>query len=750
MTTRNTFLQILLPLLFATLSCFAGNQLPIKNTNKQAGANLAQYIDTKIGVIGTRASNCVLGPQMPFGCINPSPQSAKGSTSGYNPKMPTRGFGQLHVSGTGGDSRYGHFLISPQTGIAVGKDDHDSPAKNEETRGYYFKTLLERYHITTEIAPTQHSAIYRFTFPKSDSASIIIDASQSVPKDIIGAKNVRIMENTIQIDQQKRTIRGMIYTKGGWGCISPYKFYFVATFNKPVEAAGVWKNTSLLKNENTVKRETSDVLAEERIGTYCRFKTTDGEQVEMKVAVSLSSYENAERYLKSEIPGWEFEQVKTAGMNTWEKQLEKIRVDAPTEDQKKLFYTAMYHTMVMPRDCSGDNPNWTSDKPFWDDQYAIWDTWRTLYPLQLLINPNMVRDNILSFIDRLKHNGMVRDAFVSGSEGSADQGGNNVDNIIADAYVKGVKGIDWNEAYGVLKFNADHERKGGGFKAVPGYDPDIYRKQGWIPNGDISSSYTLEYAYNDYCIATVAKGLNKTDDYKRYMERSGGWINLWDENAESKGYKGFIGAKDWNNQFVANNPVVAQRSWQGPFYEGSSWTYSYFVPHNIEKLVSLMGGKEKFVERLDFALKNNLIDYGNEPSFLALRSFSHVGRPDLTSYWVHYALKKNFDLTGGLGNDDSGAMSSWYIFSALGFFPNAGQDIYYLNAPLYPKAVITLGNGKKLTLLAKNASEQNIYIASCKINGKVWNKSIFSHQDIANGGTIELVLSDKPTDWGKN
>ncbi|MDP4275800.1 MAG: glycoside hydrolase family 92 protein, partial [Bacteroidota bacterium] len=190
-------------------------------------------------------------------------------------------------------------------------------------------------------------------------------------------------------------------------------------------------------------------------------------------------------------------------------------------------------------------------------------------------------------------------------------------------------------------------------------------------------------------------------------------------------------------------------SWVGPFYEGSSWTYSYFIPHDVDQLVELMGGKEKFVDRLDYALKNDLIDYGNEPSFLALRLFNHVGRPDLTSKWVRYALKKNFDLTGGLGNDDSGAMSSWYVFSSLGFFPNAGQDIYYLNSPLYKKAVITLGNGKKLIIRAENASDKNIYIKSCNINGKIWTSSIFRHKDIANGGTITLVLSDQPTAWGR-
>jgi predicted alpha-1,2-mannosidase len=433
----------------------------------------------------------------------------------------------------------------------------------------------------------------------------------------------------------------------------------------------------------------------------------------------------------------------------WDMQLGKIRVKASTENQYKLFYTAMYHTMVMPRDFTGDNPHWKSDKPYWNDQYCIWDTWRTLFPFHLLINQDFVRDNILSFQDRLAHNDMVRDAFISGNEAGADQGGNNIDNVITDAYVKGVTGIDWNEAFKLLKFNADMERKGGGQHRIPGYDPEIYRKQGWIPYDDISTSQTLEYAYNDFCVATVAKGLNYNEDYNRYMERSKGWENLWDPDLEDKGFKGFISSRDSTGKFINLDPAVTPRPWNGPFYETNSWTYSYFVPHNIKRIIELMGGKERFVERLDFALKNDLIDHGNEPSFLALRSFSHAGRPDLTAFWVHEALEKNFDTTGGLGNDDSGAMSSWYLFSALGFFPNAGQDIYYLNPPLYEASEITLSNGKKLLITALNVSPDNIYIRSCRINGKKWNSPIFRHSDISDGGKIEFILSDKPGKWGK-
>ena len=751
-------------ILLGSISCLFGQD-----------KSIVDYVDTKIGVTGKSTSNCVIGPQLPFGAINPSPNTSliydnedvikdnskksylpKITTAGCDPVMPIMGFSQLHVSGTGGDSHYGHFLISPQIGISVKYNSHNSLGDFSETKAYYFKTKLLKYNIVSEIAPTKHAAIYRFTFPKADVASIVVDAAQSLPKDIMsGYKNYKnlkcfIYKNTIEIDKEKQTIRGMITTKGGWGCSKPYEFYFVAQFNKKVFNIGVWKDSTLFENLQTISRDTKDSLATQRIGAFSSFKTAVGEQVLMKVAISLSSYENAEKYLLNEIPKWDFETIKAAAKAEWDGQLKKITVTGVSDVQKKIFYTAMYHSMVMPRDLTGDNPNWKSNQPYWNDHYCVWDTWRTIFPLHALINPNMVRDNILAFLDRYKHNGMVRDGYISTADVDGDQGGNNIDNVIVEAYLKGIKGVDWNEAYQLLKYNAEYER--GVYVPNKKYAHSFYVKNGWIPyNVGRASSKTLEFSYNDFCIASMAKGLGKVEDFNKYIERSGNWQKLWNDNTESKGYKGFIGIKDSNNTFIENDPAAfAKPIWTGPFYEGTSWHYSYFVPHDIDKLVSLMGGKSKFAERLDFALKNDLIDFGNEPSFLTLRLFNYANRPDLSSYWINYALIKNYGLDGGPGQDDSGAMSSWYIFSALGFFPNAGQDIYYLNGPLYPKSDIILGNGKILTLKAKNAGEKNIYIKSCKINGKVWNSPIFHHSDIANGGVIEMELSDVAGDWGKD
>ncbi len=711
--------------------------------------NLADFIDTKIGVIDTRGSNCVIGPQLPYGSINPSPQTKDGDHDGYHPQRPIRGFAQLNVSGTGW-GKYGHFLVSPQVGVAFGQEEHESEKSDEVTKAYYYAVNLTRYGIRAEMAPTHSCALYQFTYPKSDSASVVLDATQSLA-DIVPKLGGKFHQCKVEVNPKKKQIRAMIDFTGGWAG-GPYKIYFVAELNKAFTESGVWLDKELKKAIYSLELPKD---SKQRMGAFIRFKTNNKEKVSMKVAISFKSFENAELFLKNEIKTWDLPSVKSAGMEAWNKKLSSIKIETSSEDQKKIFYTAMYHVMFQPRERTDDNPKWTSDKPYWDDNFAVWDTWRTSFPLLVLIDPDMVRGNILCFMDRLKNNGKVRDAFVAGNDMDSEQGGNDVDNVIADAYVKGVQGIDWNEVYLFMKNNADNERKGlftynNKVDSVYKSNNSKYKTLGWIPECLNSNSNTLEYAYNDYCVAQVAKGIGNNNDYEKYLKRSNDWTNLWNPDLESDGFKGFIDAKKAFGAFLYQDAKHWGKSWINPFYEGSSWTYSYFVPHDINQLITLMGGKETYAQRLEHAMDKKLIDYGNEPAFLALRTFNHVGRPDLTSKWVYWIMEHNFDLTGCTGNDDTGAMSSWYMFSAMGFFPNAGQDIYYLNAPLYPKTEMTLGNGQKLTIIAKNAGGKNIYIKSCKINGEKWNSSIFRHADIANGGIIEMELSEVAGDWGKN
>jgi predicted alpha-1,2-mannosidase len=259
----------------------------------------------------------------------------------------------------------------------------------------------------------------------------------------------------------------------------------------------------------------------------------------------------------------------------------------------------------------------------------------------------------------------------------------------------------------------------------------------------MSNSMTLEYAYNDFCVARLAKDFGTKADYEKYLNRSKNWINLWDPTAKSDGFKGFIMPKKTDGNFVKIDPKISAGSWKDYFYEGNSWTYSYFMPHQFERLVELSGGKEIFAKKLKYGFDNNLIDYGNEPAFLAVQAFHYAGRSDLASFYVRKLMRERFDEKGYSGNDDSGAMSSWYMFSAMGFFPNAGQDIYYLTGSLFTKITLQLGNQKTLVISAPNASPTNIYVKSVTINGKKWNSPWFTQKEIQNGATIVFEMTDR-------
>lgn len=705
-------------------------------------AGVADYVDTRIGAIDNRSSNCVIGPQLPYGSINPSPQTKEGGMDGYHPDQPIRGFGQLHVSGTGWSS-YGHFLLSPQIGLSVGLEEHDSPHSDDVTKAYYYKTYLERYGITTEIAPSHYSAIYRFTFPKSEEAHLVLDASQSIC-DIATEMPGTILENTAQIDPAAGTFRLKIRFKGGWP-EGPYDLYLVGAFDKKATETGVWQGENVLPGVTVLEKDTVDGR---HMGVYSRFNTRQNKEVLLKVALSFTGFEKAEELLAREIPGWDFDKVKEAGKKAWEQKLSRVQIETPSDEQKTIFYTALYRFFNVARDRSLDNSKWNSTQPFWDDNYAFWDTYRSAYPLMTLLDEPAMRDNILALIDRFKHNGYVYDGFIAGRDRKPQQGGDDVDHVIVDAFLKGVKGIDWREAYKIVKYNADHMRIGHHNHKTVGDGYLKYKEQGWMPEGVMSTSQTLEFAYNDYSVALMAKALGYMDDYEKYAARSHQWINLWNAGLEGQGYKGFIDTKKADGTFVNFPTTRYGGSWTSPFYEATTWTYSYCMPHDFDKLIELMGGREKFVERLSYGFQNGLIRYTNEPGFLTTRAFTHAGRPDLSSYWVHQIMEKGYDLIGYPENDDTGSMGSWYAFCSLGFFPNAGQDLYYLNAPLYSKSIIRLSGDKTLTITA-NASKRNIYIKSCKINGKSWEKPTFTHSDISGGGTIEMELSDQPTEWGR-
>lgn len=696
------------------------------------------YVDNRIGVLdGRDASNCVIGPQLPFGSVNPSPQTIDGGNDGYSPDAPIRGFGQLHVSGTGWGTN-GQVFLSPQTGLAVGETAHDSPKADETATPYEYAVTLQRYQITTRLTPACHSVIYQFTFPKSDSAHILLDITHNLPMDIRPVIGGIVSEGSVVTDPQGNITGYGIY-RGGFGG-GTYPVYFAAAVSKRPFSTGTWLNGAVSMGTAAEHlRRPND-----RVGAILRFSTTEKETIYLKIAVSYKSIEQAKAWLAAEINGFDYNAVRERARAEWNALLGKIEVDGGAEKDRILFYTALYHAHLMPRDRTNDHKDFGKDVPVWDDHFAVWDTWRTVYPLHILLTPEMVSGTINSFIARFKKYGVVRDAFVNGSDMNNEQGGNNIDNIIADAYGKGVSGVDWPAAYRIMKYDADSQRLGSFAWRKEDSALNTYKTRGWIPAGIMNCSMTLEYAYNDFCAALMAKGLGKENDYRNYLDRSRQWINLWNKDAVSDGFNGFIAPRGLDGRFIDTDLKKYPGSWKNYFYEGSSWTYSWFVPHEFPRLVELNGGPEAFARKLDYGFSNNLIDYGNEPAFLAVQGFHYAGRPDRSSYWVRKLMRERFTEKGVPGNDDSGAMSAWYIFSAMGLFPNAGQDIYYLTGPLFRKVVLHLGNGHVLTVEAPDASDKNIYVRAVSINGKKITGSIIHYSDIEKGGVIKFDMNEMP------
>ncbi|MES3025441.1 MAG: GH92 family glycosyl hydrolase [Pseudomonadota bacterium] len=707
--------------------------------SSQAGAadDLLRHVDTRIGVLGEGAT--VIGPSLPFGSIHPSPDTADGDHDGYKPNQPIRGFSQLHVSGTGW-GQYGNFLISPQIGLATLPGEHDSAKADEKPEAHQYSVRLSRYDIGVELTPARRSAIYRFNFPKSDDAHIVFDAVQHIPGDLnkwMIKQYQKPVAANLALAADGRSLSGQADFPGGFG--GAYRAYYYAEVDRTPSAFGTWRDGERQPGARAIA--SSGKL--EHLGAWAQFDTRDGKPVHMKIAVSFHSVEHARASLASEIPGWNYDAVRDAAAKRWRDTLGAIAVTGGSETERTIFYTALYHAHVMPRDRTGEFKRFPAATPMWDDHYAIWDTWRTLYPLYALIRPEVVRDSVNSFIARQQVDGSVPDAFIAGVPRYGEQGGNGTDMIIADAHAKQVPGIDWQKAFGVMKHNADRRRTGPNFDK-PEKGPGDYRTLGWIPAGIMSNSMSLEYSYNDFAAAQLAEAIGHKGDAKRWRDRSTQWTKLWNPDTVSDGFKGFTMPRKADGAFVEFDTKVYGGSWKPYFYESNSWTYSYFVPHQVASLVERMGGKQRFTERLEYAFEKNLIDVFNEPSFLVPQLFHYVNRPDLSAKWMNRITSEKFTLKGYPGDDDSGAMSSYYIWGKLGLFPNAGQDVYFLNGPAFERMDVARP-GKPTLEVTRSGS--GIYVAAVALDGKAHARSWLRHAELDGTRRLHFTMSPTPTAW---
>lgn len=715
----------------------------------ESSASPARFVDPMLGVAG--GGNVFPGAVVPFGMIKPGPDMVAphghDGNAGWNENGDIRGFSQTHVSGTGGGCKYGNILVQATTG-EVTPLDSASPRADEKASAGLYSVTLARYGVNVEITATRRSALYRFSYPQGSKANLLFDVSHFLLSGLKTGETQSLVASEVKVVSPTE-VAGSTSLKGGWNKQPvPYTVYFVARTDVPAASWGTW-----LDGKPDAGSKSAQGQSDASAGAWMTFEPKAGRPVLMKIGISFISVEQARRNLAAEIPGFDFAATHAAALAKWNQALGKIEIDGATPEQQQLFYTALYHTMLMPTDRTGENPLWKSAEPYYDDYYAIWDIFRSSGPLLTLIAPEREAAIVRSLVDIYRHDGYMPDAR-SGNYNGRTQGGSNGEFMVTDAYVKGLKGIDWNDAYKAEVQDAeappaDHFKEGRG-------GLDDWRSLGYvsIEGSDRPGSVHMEYAADDYEIALLAKGLGKTADYKKYLGRSGNWKNLWDADFTVDGFKGFIRPKHRDGNWLTPFTALDTGTWNGDtFYEGNSWTYSTFVPQDVAGLIAMSGGPQKFVDRLDafFAVPGRY-DVGNEPGFLTPYLYNWAGRPDKTDEHVREIIARSYHSgqSGLPGNDDSGAMSSWYAFGQMGIFPNAGQAVYLIGSPAYRETTLHLAEGKNFVIEARNFSPENIYVDAATLDGKPLNRSWLRHKEIVGGGRLVLTMSDKPGDWAKD
>ena len=697
-----------------------------------------QHVDPRIGSVGV--GRTFPGPCMPFGMVKPGPDCGVLPNAGWAlmPEAVT-GFSQTHVSGTGGGQKYGNVLIQPCLAegldwkeafslMDAGRLDFSQRRLSEDIALGYYATTFEN-GIRTEITTSARCAHYRFHYPsfwRGEGRLLFIDATHFLGKDPV--PNLRERQQFVGARLQvvsDHEVEGYTSVRGGWNNGDAYTVYFSLLSDKPfVSTADVGGQRAML------------LFADSLVG--------------VKVGISYVSTRKARKNIDS----IGFDEQLSLLRKTWEQQLSKVRIEG-TDTQKRMFYTALYHTMLMPVDKTGENPKWEA-APYYDDYYAIWDTYRTSSPLLTLLDEQREVDIVNSLLNIYRNEGYLPDAR-SGDCNGRTQGGSNAEVVIADAFVKGLGrangAIDYRLALKAMIKDAeadpgeDHEKHGRG-------GLDEYRRLGYIPYGiPRAGTRTVEYAFCDYCLAQVAQGLGHKKLYREYMERSRNWRNLWRSDYEFDGMRGFILPKDADGQWLDSvtwgrskvfkpripyTPVTKVAPWYIPwwdtfFYEATSEEYSLSVPHDAAGLIESCGGAEAFRRRLDRFFEQGYYNVQNEPSFLTPCLYHWIGRPDLSTERVHQILRDNYsDQPDGLpGNDDSGAMSSWLAFHMLGLYPNAGHDYYLLTLPTVDAYIFTLPNGRQL-----NVRKVPGDMLRAVFNGRELTDMRLRHADLLQGGDL--------------
>ena len=741
--------KISLPLILALVIISVWSFTKPFNSNK----GLIEYVDPFIGSGGH--GHVFVGATVPFGGVQVGPTNFnKGwdwSSSYHHTDSIVKGFCHLNVSGTG-MSDLGELTIMPATGElkynAGNQDNHMSGysslyRKNTEinTVGYY-KVDLERYDINVELTASERVGFHRYTYPNSDNSRVIIDLGE-------GSADRPTETYLKKIDDT--TFEGYRFSSG-WA--RDQREYFTLVISKPV------KDFILYDGGN---KHDSDELKGEFVKGFLEFETKKNEEIYVKMGVSTVSSKNALENLNAEIPHWDFDKVKLEAENKWNQELSKINIKTEDLKRKRVFYTAMYHTMIAPnlyQDVNGEYRG--TDKVVYKDTtftnytlFSLWDTYRAAHPLYTITHPERVSDMVNSMLKIFDHQGKLPIWHLRGNETNTMPGYSGIP-VVIDASMKGFEGIDLEEVFEAVKESATGDHEPGVKKLMElGYIPGDYMVE--------SVASSMEYAIGDWAIAQLAKKLNKDEDYNYFMKRSKAYKEYFDN--ETRFMRGKLTDGSWRNPF---DPVRAEHR-VNDYCEGNAWQYLWLVPQDPEGLIELLGGDEKYTEKLDelFSMSSELGEeasmditgmigqyaHGNEPSHHTTYMYAYSGQPYKIADKVRYINNELYtDKPDGLsGNEDCGQMSAWHIFSSLGFYPvNPSNGAYVFGSPLFDKASIALPENKKFTIIAKENSDHNIYIQSVELNGKDYKYSYITHKDIVKGGELIFNMGPKPNkNFGK-
>jgi predicted alpha-1,2-mannosidase len=723
--------------------------LPLQSPWATTQLELTSYVDPFIGTAGH--GHTFPGATMPFGMVQLSPDTRLtgwDGCSGYHYSDDViYGFSHTHLSGTG-ISDYGDILLMPTVGtVSLKAKNGEQPGdikkgyasrfshRNETAQPGYYAVKLDDDKVFAELTTTRRTGVHRYTYPSTDEANIIIDLAH---RDKVINSELRVTGG--------RTLVGWRRSEA-WA--KNQIVYFAIEFSQPFISYGIAVDDQIIPDLKEVRRP--------NVKAFFRFDAGEGTPVMVKVALSAVSVAGARANLEAETRDWDFEKVRTAASEAWNQELNKINVKGGSEAQLKNFYTALYHAMIAPNlfmDVDGKylGRDFEVHQAKGFDNYTVfslWDTFRAAHPLHTIIDQKRTVDFIKTFLAQYEQGGRLPVWELAANE-TDTMIGYHAASVIADAAAKGIDGFDRERAFAAMKHSADMKHFG----------LDAYTNHGYISMEEEreSVSKTLEYAYDDWCIAEMARLLGHQSDYNRFINRAQFYKNVFD--AES----GFMRPRtnaDWLAPF---DPREVSFS----FTEANSWQYTFFVPQDIDGLIGLMGGKQKFAGNLDkmFAADSKTTGreqaditgligqyaHGNEPSHHMAYLYNYVNQPWKTQFRVRQILDKFYkpEPDGLIGNEDCGQMSGWYVLSAAGFYPvTPGSSIYAIGSPLFPEVRFNLENGNSFVITARGVSGTNIYIQSARLNGKTYNRSYLMHEDLMAGGELVFEMGAEPNQtWG--